>query len=174
MYLCVFLSSQQSHHTHTHTNKKQKGVCFSMVKLCGSIMKSILNSVFFLIDWNSHHRITPQRKGSSVPTSASFVYEQGSCREGDVTHPQILSRLRAEPEPEPGDQCSPWFSGDPDTDLPLLVFRENKPKNLSIRPSVKAFREQKWQRHQSIFWRRSPFCKIGIRAGDARAGTVNG
>lgn len=101
--VCVFVQSTKSSHTHT---KKQKGVCFSMVKLCGSIMKSILNSVFFLIDWNSHHRITPQRKGSSVPTSASFVYEQGSCREGDVTHPQILSRLRAEPEPEPGDQCS--------------------------------------------------------------------
>lgn len=126
---------------------KQKSLCFSTVKQCGSIIKSILNSVCSFLSTeihmgsSPHHRITPQRKGSSVPTSASFVYEQGSCREGDVTHPQILSRRRAEPEPEPGDQCSSWLSRDPDTDSPLLVFRENKPKNLSIRPSVKAFWE---------------------------------
>lgn len=85
-----------------------------------------------------HHR-TPQRKGSPVPTSASFVYEQGSCREGDVTHPQTLSRLTAEPGPEPGDQCSPWFPRDLDNDLSLLVFRENKPTNINTWPSMKTF-----------------------------------
>lgn len=80
---------------------------------------------------SSHHRI-PQRKGSSVPTSVSFVYEQGSFREGDVTHPQTLSGLTAQPELEPGDQRSPCLPRDPDTDSPLLGFRENKPKNKQL------------------------------------------
>lgn len=144
--MCVFVQSTKSSLKKKKKNK-QKGVCFSTVKLCGSIIKSILNSVCSFLSTeihtgsSPHHRITPQRKGSSVPTSASFVYEQGSCREGDVTHPQILSRRRAEPEPEPGDQRSSWLSRDPDTDSPLLVFGENKPKTLSIRPSVKALWE---------------------------------
>lgn len=55
-----------------------------------------------------------------------------------MTHPQTLSGLTAEPEPEPGDQRSPCLPRDPGTDLPLLVFRENKPKNkqLAQRESV--------------------------------------